>query len=49
MNGKSSTPWFVAGLIFVALLAMYAPKFAGALVVLVAIVLAIRAKQKGLV
>ena len=49
MNDKSSTPWFVAGLIFVALLAMYAPKYAGALVVLVAIVLAIRTKQKGLV
>ncbi len=45
----SRTYWFVFGLVLVALLSQYAPKFAGALVVLVAIVLAIRLQQKGIV
>lgn len=41
--------WFVVGLIFVALLSQYAPKFAGALVILVTIVLAIRLHNKALI
>jgi hypothetical protein len=48
MSGNA-TAWYVAGLIFVALLAMYAPKFAGAFVILLVSVLAIRAAQKRLV
>lgn len=43
------TGWFIAGLIFVSLLSMYAPRIAGGIVVLLASVLAIRAAQKGLV
>lgn len=43
------TGWFIAGLIIVALLAMYAPKIAGVLVLLVVAVLGIKAAHKGLV
>ncbi len=49
MNGNNVTAWYVAGLIFVALLAMYAPRFAGAFVILIVAVLAVRAAQKRLV
>lgn len=41
--------WYLAGIIMVALLAIYAPRYAGALVILVAIVLGVRAAEKGLV
>lgn len=43
------TGWFIAGLVVVALLSMYAPKFAGVLVLLVVTVLAIKAADKQLV
>lgn len=49
MNSANLNTWYVAGLILVALLALYAPRFAGAFVVLIVLVLAFTAARKGLV
>lgn len=43
------TAWFVAGLILLALLATNAPRLAGGIAILIAIVLAIRLADKRLV
>jgi hypothetical protein len=40
--------WFVVGLVFLVLLAMYAPKFDGALIVLIGTFLALKIAQKGI-
>lgn len=47
MNAQAG--WFIAGLVIVALLSMYAPRFAGGVVILLAVVLAIKSADKGLV
>jgi hypothetical protein len=41
--------WFIFGVIVMALLAMYVPKVAGGVAILIALVLAMRATQAGLV
>lgn len=41
--------WYVAGLILISLLALYAPKYAGALVILIVLFLGFTAARKGLV
>lgn len=46
---SARTGWFIAGLILVSLLAMYAPRLAGIIVLLVVAVLAIEAANKKLV
>lgn len=48
MNANRNA-WYVTGLILIALLALYAPRFAGAFVVLIVLVLAFTAARKGLV
>lgn len=45
---RPSTFWFVIGLILIALAAMFAPKLAGGIVILLALVLAIEANKQGL-
>lgn len=42
------SPWYIAGIIVVALLALYVPKIAGGAVILIAVVLGITAAKKGL-
>jgi hypothetical protein len=45
---SAQTGWFVAGLVGVSIAAIYAPRLAGPVVVLVAIVLALRLAQKNI-
>lgn len=40
--------WFVVGLIVLALLAMYVPRFAGGVIVLLVIVLSVKLAQKNI-
>lgn len=41
MNTAKPDAWFIAALVFVSVLALFAPKFAGMLVLLVAVYLAV--------
>ena len=41
--------WFAFGLLFFILLAMYAPKIAGGVAILIALVLAMEATKKGII
>jgi hypothetical protein len=43
------TQWFIAGLVLLVLLSMYAPRVAGALTILLVAVLAIGAARKKLI
>ena len=45
---NSATGWFVAALIMLVILAMYAPRFAGVIVLLIGTYLALKAANKGL-
>ena len=46
MNIKDE--WFIAALVFVGIIALYAPKFAGVIVLLIAVYLAVGPLQKTL-
>lgn len=49
MSSDNRNVWFIVGLILVSLLAIYQPKFAGALVILVVVYLGFQTAKKGLV